>query len=323
MNLDLFLSQWGVTSDEILVLMVTVTTLAIAIAVWQTLLVRDRIGPRMRLLAHRRAAMKEQYLADDAPESEAVDFMRRVVRKLQLLRGSAAEKAALKLMQAGLRNKNALVYFMFARLSLPFAFGIVGMVLFKWMPIWQMKNLSSTLFVLVAVMIGAVAPTLYVTNMRERRRQQLEKAIPDCLDLLVIAAEAGLSLDAAFQRVARELGPAWPEMAEELQLTSIELTFLNDRHKAMDNLVLRTDLDSIRAVVNTLRQTEKYGTPLSQSLRVLSAEFRDNRMMRAEAKAARLPVLMTLPMVVFILPPLFVVLIGPAILSMIDHLSRF
>jgi tight adherence protein C len=324
MNLDLVLSHWGFTRDDVLIAMVSLTALVFTVTVWQTLLVRDRIGPRMRLLAHRRAAMKEQYLAGESePDSEVVNFMRRIVQRLKLLHGSSAEKAALKLLQAGLRGKNAMVYFMFARLALPVIFGIKGMMLFKWMPLWKMKDLSSTLFVLGAVILGVMAPVIYVTNMRERRKQQLEKAIPDSLDLMVIAAEAGLSLDAAFQRVARELGPAWPEMAEELQLTSIELTFLDDRRKAMENLVLRTDLDSIRAVVNTLRQTEKYGTPLSQSLRVLSAEFRDNRMMKAEEKAARLPVLMTMPMVVFILPPLFVVLIGPAILSMIDHLSKW
>jgi tight adherence protein C len=142
------------------------------------------------------------------------------------------------------------------------------------------------------------------------------------LDLLVISAEAGLSLDASFSRVARELAPAWPEMADELSLTAIELTYLSDRRRAMDNLAQRIDLESIRAVINTLRQSEKYGTPLAQSLRVLSAEFRNARMMRAEEKAARLPVLLTLPMVLFILPPLFIVLIGPAILQTIDQLSR-
>ncbi|MDF3073415.1 MAG: putative Flp pilus assembly protein TadC [Alphaproteobacteria bacterium] len=323
MNLDRLLSHWGFTPDEIFIVMASLTTLVITVLIWQTLLVRDRIGPKMRLLAHRRAAMKEDYLAGDTPDSEVTDLMRRILRKLKLLRGASAEKAAVKLTQAGLRGKNVMVYFMFARLALPFVFGVKGMMLFKWMPLWKMKDFSSTLFVLGAVVLGALAPAIYVANMRERRKQQLEKAIPDCLDLLVIAAEAGLSLDAAFQRVAHELGPAWPEMAEELQLTSIELTFLDDRRRAMENFVLRTDLDSIRAVINTLRQTEKYGTPLSQSLRVLSAEFRDNRMMKAEEKAARLPVLMTLPMVAFILPPLFVVLIGPAILSMIDHLSKF
>lgn len=323
MNFDYLLSRWGFTQDDALIAMVSLTTLVISIAVWQTLLVRDRIGPRMRLLAHRRAALKEQYLAGDQPEGEVVNFMRRIVHKLKLMHGESAQKAALKLLQAGLRGKNHLVYFMFARLALPVVFGIKALMLFKWMPMWKMSGTNSTLMVIAAIIVGILAPAIYVANIRERRKQQLEKAMPDSLDLMVIAAEAGLSLDASFQRVAKELGPAWPEMAEEFQLTSIELTFLNDRSRAMENLVTRTDLDSIRAVVNTLRQTEKYGTPLSQSLRVLSAEFRDKRMMKAEEKAARLPVLMTLPMVVFILPPLFVVLIGPAILSMIDHLSKW
>lgn len=323
MNLDSLL-PFGFNREDALIAMASLTALVLSLAIWQTLLVRDRLGPKLRLLSHRRAALKEQFLADDVDAGgEAVDFMRRTVQKFKLLSGREAEKASLKLLQAGLRSKNALVYFMFCRLTAPFVGGLVGLMV-KWSPITKkMNDTTSSLIALMIVLVSAFVPNLYVSNMRTRRRAQLEKAIPDTLDLLVIAAEAGLSLDASFQRVAQELGPAWPEMAEELTLTSIELTFLNDRNKAMDNFVLRTDLDATRAVVNTLRQTEKYGTPVSQSLRVLSAEFRNARMMKAEEKAARLPVLMTLPMVMFILPPLFIVLIGPAILSMIDHLSKF
>lgn len=323
MNFDSFLPP-GFTREDALVAMATLTALITFLAIWQTLLVRDRIGPKMRILAGRRAALKAAYLApDEAGGGEALDFMRRVVRRLKLLRGKEAEKASLKLARAGMRSKDALVYYMFGRLSLPFVFGLIGFILFKWTGSFKMSDTNSTLAVLGMVVLGAFAPGVYVTNMTTRRREALEKAIPDTLDLMVIAAEAGLSLDASFNRVSRELGPAWPEMSDELTLASIELTFLSDRRKAMDNLNMRTDLDSIRAVVNTLRQSEKYGTPLAQSLRVLSAEFRNNRMMKAEAKAARLPVLLTLPMVMFILPPLFIVLIGPAILSMIDHLSKF
>jgi tight adherence protein C len=136
----------------------------------------------------------------------------------------------------------------------------------------------------------------------------------------VICAESGLSLDAALDRVANEIGGASSELAEELSLTSIELGFLPERRHALLNLNRRTNLPSIRGVVNTLMQTEKYGTPLSQSLRVLANEFRDQRLLKAEEKAARLPATLTVPMIVFILPVLFIVLIGPAVLKVMDTL---
>lgn len=314
----------GFSREDAFIAMASLTALIVFIAIWQTLLVRDRIGPRLRILSGKRAALKESFLSagEQAPESETVDFMRGIVQKLKLMRGKDAEKATQRLAQAGLRTRDALVVFMFLRLCLPFAFGAVGLLLFYWGNILKLPAVTNMAITMALVIIGAFAPNVYITNLIQKRREKLEKAIADTLDLMVIAAEAGLSLDASFSRVARELGPAWPEMSDELTLTSIELTFLNERRKAMENLVARTDMDSIRAVVNTLRQSEKYGTPLAQSLRVLSAEFRNNRMMKAEEKAARLPVLLTLPMVVFILPPLFIVLIGPAILKLIDQLSR-
>lgn len=314
----------GFTREDAVIAMASLTAVVVAIAIWQTLLVRDRIGPRLRILSGKRAALKEAFLAPgQAPDNEAYDFMRDIVRKLKLLRGRDAEKSTLKLAQAGLRTRDALVVFMFMRLCLPFAFGIAGLVLLYWLNTFKLPEMTNLALIMGLVIIGAFAPHLYVKNLAQKRCEKLEKAIPDTLDLMVISAEAGLSMDATFSRVARELGPAWPEMADELTLTAIELTFLTERRKALDNLNVRTDMESIRAVVNTLRQSEKYGTPLAQSLRVLSAEFRNNRMMKAEEKAARLPVLLTLPMVLFILPPLFIVLIGPAILKLVDQLSRF
>jgi tight adherence protein C len=139
---------------------------------------------------------------------------------------------------------------------------------------------------------------------------------------LVICAEAGLSLEAALTRVSQEMARACPEVADELGLTAIELGFLPERSKALENLAKRVQLPSFRGVVNTLTQTEKYGTPLSQSLRVLSNEFRSERMLKAEEKAARLPAVLTVPMIIFILPPLMIVLLGPAILRTIDALSK-
>ena len=166
------------------------------------------------------------------------------------------------------------------------------------------------------------APDLWLKNRITKRSAAIRKGLPDALDLLVICAEAGLTVDAAFSRVARELGKAYPELGDEFALTSIELGFLNERRLAFENLAMRIDLEAVRGVVTTMIQTEKYGTPLASALRVLSGEFRNERMMRAEEKAARLPAIMTVPLILFILPTLFIVILGPAACSISDTLVK-
>jgi tight adherence protein C len=185
--------------------------------------------------------------------------------------------------------------------------------------------MSPTLYSIVPLMAdlgGFYAPDVAVRNAVMKREQAIRKGLPDALDLLVICAGAGLSMDAALTRVAREIAPAAPEVAEELGLTAIELGFLPDRRKALDNLTRRCQIEPMRGVVNTLKQTEKYGTPLAHSLRVLASEYRSERMLKAEAKAAKLPAVLTVPMIIFILPPLMIVLIGPGILQTVDALSQ-
>ncbi len=174
---------------------------------------------------------------------------------------------------------------------------------------------------MAALLLGYKAPDLFVDNKRQKRTDAIRKGLPDALDLLVICAEAGLTVDAAFSRVAKELGRAYPELGEEFALTSIELGFLTERRQAFENLAYRVNLESVKGVVTTMIQTEKYGTPLASALRVLSAEFRNERMMRAEEKAARLPAIMTIPLILFILPVLFVVILGPAACSLSDAMS--
>ena len=163
---------------------------------------------------------------------------------------------------------------------------------------------------------------MWLKNKVKKRSDAVRKGLPDALDLLVICAEAGLTVDAAFNRVAKELGKAYPELGDEFGLTAIELGFLNERRQAFENLATRVDLEAVRGVVTTMIQTEKYGTPLASALRVLSAEFRNERMMRAEEKAARLPAIMTVPLILFILPTLFIVILGPAACSISDNLFK-
>ena len=224
-------------------------------------------------------------------------------------------------MQAGVRSKDLAFVVIFARLVLPIVLGCFILWLVYWVdyfPAWG----SFKKYALVAgtVLLAYKAPDIWLKNKIQKRTHAIRKGLPDALDLLVICAEAGLTVDAAFSRVSRELGKAYPELGDEFALTSIELGFLTDRRLAFENLAKRIDLDSVRGVVTTMIQTEKYGTPLASALRVLSAEFRNERMMRAEEKAARLPAIMTVPLILFILPVLFIVILGPAACSINDAL---
>ena len=181
------------------------------------------------------------------------------------------------------------------------------------------QNFVNLLLFAAAIGLGYKGPEIYLKNIISKRTNAIRKGLPDALDLLVICAEAGLTVDAAFGRVARELGRAYPELGDEFTLTSIELAFLTERRMAFENLAYRVDLEAVKGVVTTMIQTERYGTPLASALRVLSAEFRNERMMRAEEKAARLPAIMTIPLILFILPTLFVVILGPAACSISDN----
>src|SRR5512132_583560 len=211
-----------------------------------------------------------------------------------------------------------LVGFMVAKLCLPFVFGAAAFRLIDVLGFGNVRPPLRSLVPLMAVGLGAYAPDIFIRNAIQKRQKAIQKGLPDALDLLIICAEAGLSLDAAMTRVAREMERRCPEVAEEFGLMAIELGFLPDRRQALVNLTRRCPLPSMRGVVNTLLQTEEYGTPLAKALRVLSTEFRTDGMMKAEEKAARLPAVLTVPMIVFILPVLMIVLVGPAALRVID-----
>jgi tight adherence protein C len=312
----------GFAIEDAIVALVALAAFVCIAAAWQAGVVRDPSAARVRELAARRADLREARIqARGRPEQvDKLSPMRALARKLNLLRGDEAQKATDKLAQAGLRGPDVLLKYMFARLLAPFAFGGAGLVLIHWLHLIPVAEAMRLPAVMGLTILGFLAPNLYLNNRAAKRRAAILKALPDGLDLLVICAEAGLSLDAALTRVARELGRSAGELGDEIGLTAVELGFLPDRRQALDNLNRRTGMPAMRGLVNTLQQTEKYGTPLAQSLRVLSAEFRDQRMMRAEEKAARLPAIMTVPMIIFILPALFVVLVGPAALRTIDSL---
>jgi tight adherence protein C len=298
---------------------VFITLLAFA----QALMPSDPMAARLRSHKKRRDTLRQELLgntASDARRAAQITSLKQVLDRLKLLRGDEARKTSEQLAQAGWRSRDALAIYLGIRLAAPFV-GAIGSLIAVWLFMPEASGMHKMLAMVGAVLLFGFAPVYGLKRAIKRRQNFLRKQIPDGLDLLVICAESGLSMDAAFARVARELGFSAPHLADEIGLTSVELGFLPNRRQALQNLAKRTDLPAVRGVVNTLVQTERYGTPLAHSLRVLSAEFRDERMLKAEEKAAKLPAVLTVPMILFILPVLFVVLIGPAIIQVIAHFS--
>lgn len=317
---------FGLAAEDLITLMAAAAAFLTVLAVWNAGIVRDPMRGRVRALKTRRDALKADYLAPrkrtPLKRAKGVGFMRQVVTRFNILAIEQQKKVGAQLAEAGIRNKDAVVVFMFFKMVLPILIGIAAFVAIFGFKIFDWSQPVKFAAAVGAMLAASMAPDLYVKNLIKRRQDAIRKALPDALDLLVICAEAGLTLDSALQRVARENERACPELADEFGLASIELGFLPDRRQALINLANRVTLPAIKAVTATLIQAEKYGTPLAQSLRVLSAEFRNERMMRAEEKAARLPAVMTIPLIVFIMPTLFVVLMGPAACSISDNLIR-
>lgn len=320
------LTIFGMKPVDLATLLAALASMAVMVAIWAATTVRDPMRGRVKALQERREQLKAGITASRkrptiAPRAEATDFMRDVLKKLSVLQDEQTKTAQAKLAQAGIRSKDAVVMLLFARLVCPIVLG-GGMVLavYAFHLFSSYSNFTQMMIACGSLLGSYKAPDLFVQNLTSKRTDAIRKGLPDALDLLVICAEAGLTVDAAFSRVSRELGKGYPELGDEFALTSIELGFLTERRQAFENLAARVPLESIRGVVTTLIQTEKYGTPLASSLRVLSAEFRNERMMRAEEKAARLPAIMTVPLILFILPVLFVVILGPAACSISDAL---
>ena len=325
---DFNLEDWlpaGVSPDGLIAVLAAVTVLVVLYAVWLALRPRNPFERRFANIAERKDVLRRQALEPSRRRREKQAFtqgvMNNVVQRLNLLRSGHATDARALLAQAGMRSRDAMIKYLFARFSMPSLFGFVVLVDAYTLHLLPIPDNFTMVGALVAAGLGYIAPGYYIKNVVQKRAKKITLALPDALDLLVICAEAGLALDAALTRVARELEPSYPELGEEFGLTAIELTFLPDRRQAFENLNARTNSPGVRGVVNTLLQTARYGTPLAQSLRVLAAEFREARITRAEEKAARLPAMLTVPMILFILPTLFIVLLGPAALGVIDTFS--
>ena len=305
-----------------------VAALAVLFAIYTAVTIKDPMSKRVKALEGRREELKMGLVTASAKKrqslvrnSDTTDKIKDTLGSMKVLQQSQILTVQQKLAHAGIRNKELAIVVIGLRAVLPIllgGFAFVMLYLVEVYPDWEMKRVAA---LALAVFVGYKGPEIYLGNLAKKRSDAIRKGLPDALDLLVICAEAGLTVDAAFNRVAKELGRAYPELGDEFTLTAIELSFLNERRQAFNNRAYRVNLDAVKGVVTTMVQTERYGTPLASALRVLSAEFRNERMMRAEEKAARLPAIMTVPLIMFILPVLFIVILGPAACSIADAFS--
>ena len=320
---------YGFDITMIATIMAAMAVVALMVAIYAGSTARDPMAKRVKALNERREQLKAGITASTRRRSRlnttsrTTEHMRSLLGSLKVLQDKQLKETQIKLMRAGIRSKDAAIAVIFARMTLPILIGgtfIFGVYVLGWFPNWG--GFKHYMLVAGSLILSYKAPDLFVNNKITKRTAAIRKGLPDALDLLVICAEAGLTVDAAFARVSKELGKGFPEMGDEMALTAIELGFLTDRRLAFENLAQRVNLESIRGVVTTMIQTEKYGTPLASALRVLSAEFRHARMMKAEEKAARLPAIMTVPLIMFILPVLFIVILGPAACSISDNMMK-
>jgi tight adherence protein C len=249
----------------------------------------------------------------------ALAIMRASTGKLALVKGGQLHETKRLLISAGFRGRDAIVVYTFFKLVAPLVFlAAAALYVYGTDPIGRGAMFDAAA-VVGAALIGSKLPDVYLRNRRQKRIDSIRKALPDSLDMLVICAEAGLSSDASLKRVVAETSRKSSVLGEELNQTALELSFMPERRQALENLAERAPLPSVNAFVNTMIQAEKYGTPLARAFKVLSQEQRTERMLRAEEKAGRLPATMTVPMMLFILPALFIVLIGPAVLDILDN----
>ncbi|MBL0372710.1 type II secretion system F family protein [Rhizobium sp. KVB221] len=246
--------------------------------------------------------------------------IRQIVDKLNLREALVDAGTVDKLRAAGYRSQNALNTFLVARFTLPFVFCAAAAFYIFFLGYLGDKSFMVRLLTVIGVAyVGFYAPNIFISNKVGKRQKSIRRAWPDALDLMLICVESGVSIEAAIKRVSEEMAENSAELAEEMVLTNAELSFLQERRVAYENLAKRTQLDSVQAVSQALIQAERYGTPIAQALRVLAQESRDQRMNEAEKKAAALPPKLTVPMILFFLPVLIAVILGPAGIQVSDR----
>jgi tight adherence protein C len=317
----------GLLTPQIVVtLLAAVAAFATALTVLMPVLSRDRLATRMQVMATERDKMRASRLADLAKKDgqgrlriAPKGFMQDIVERFNLRSMFETEEVRDKLKMAGLRGQAPLVAYLFFRLAMPIIIAVIALVYLFLIAAYEYPPPIKVGLALVAGYLGFYLPNMFIENLVQRRQTSIKNSFPDALDMLLICVQSGMSVEAGFGKVASEVGSQSLELAEELSLTTAELSYLQERRQAFENLGKRTGIPGIKAVATALIQAERYGTPVGQALRVMARENRDMRMAEAEKKAAALPPKLTVPMIVFFLPVLFVVILGPAIIQVFKY----
>ncbi|GAA6211121.1 type II secretion system F family protein [Hyphomicrobiales bacterium 4NK60-0047b] len=320
------LIQQAMNPQFILIVLTAVATFATVLTLTMPLFANDKLNSRMKYVSDEREKLKIQRLQEMAAESVSKGNIRhenktgieRIVKMFNLRKALETEDLALKMKMAGLRGPAPLMTFLAARCLLPVAGLVLTGFYLNFVNDFGLQGMLKYCAIMAGGYVGFYLPNIFITNLIQKRQASIRQAFPDALDLLLICVQAGMSIEAAFRKVAIEIGNQSAELAEELTLTTAEMSYLQNRRQAFENLGLRTGLPGVRAVVTSLIQAEKYGTPLGTSLRAMAEEFRDERMNEAEKKAAALPPKLTVPMIVFFLPVLFAVILGPAVIKVTE-----
>lgn len=312
----------------LLALLLSVAAAAAVLTVGTQFLETDTLGSRMKAVSTERDKIRtrEREKMNERNKkgtlrTEPKAYLRQFVESFNLAKWMGTDNAKVQLARAGYRGRQAEMMFVAARAVLPIIF-FIGALIYCFV----LGKVDYPTTIRIAISVGAAyfgikIPELFLKNVMEKRQQSIRRAFPDALDLLLICVEAGMSIEQSFRKVAVEIGAQSIPLAEELQLTTAELSFLPDRRQALENFSIRTGLEVVKQIVTVLVQAEKYGTPLGTALRVVSQESRDQRMMEAEKKAASLPPKLTVPMIIFFLPVLFAVIMTPAGIKISNTLS--
>ena len=307
----------------VIMTLAAVAAFATVLTIAMPILLRDQMSKRMKVMATERDKMRASRIAElknkdgqGKLRQSPKGFMQQVVDQFNLRQSFDTEELRNKLKMAGYRGNSAIYSYAFFRLVLPIAVTLIALLyLFVFGRSMPYPPIIKFLMSLGAGFLGFYLPNMFLENIVQRRQQSIKNVFPDALDMLLICVQAGMSIEAAFGKVSKEVTSQSLELAEEFSLTTAELSYLQDRRIAFDNLGKRTGIAGIKAVATALIQAERYGTPVGQALRVMAKENRDMRMLEAEKKAAALPPKLTVPMIIFFLPVLFIVILGPAIIQ--------
>jgi len=313
----------AVNTQTLTMVFAAIAAAATVLTLAMPLVFSDPLGKRMKAVAIEREKIRARERERMSQERQKVSlrqspkqYIQAIVDRFNLIKWVGQEEARLKLVQAGYRGQAPYVTYLFFRMVTP-----VAAFVFAAFYLFVVIHFDQPTTVKLAICIGAAylgmhLPLMILKSQIQKRQTSIKRAFPDTLDLLLICVESGMSIEAALKKVSEEIGTQSVALAEELTLTNAELSYLPDRRQAYENLAKRTDLDGVKSVCMALQQAERYGTPLANMLRVMAQENRDMRMSEAEKKAAGLPPKLTVPMILFFLPVLFIVILGPAAIKM-------